>query len=714
MAPKFLLLIVAFLSVYVYLSERTRWKRWLWIVALSSRMLAIGIIWLLLSQVDLRIKRRYSYNPQIHFLIDTSLSMRLNSAHEEAIKFLNLVMRRLKGLGKPPDIHIWAFGEALREIGMGELSSLKFADGRTRLIATIPALLRRLDSEAGCLVVMLTDGRDTDFEKPSMVADAIKSLRGSVTKWVIVGVGSRTVPNVSVELTPQFTLAFPASAVTIRCTARLTSGESYSGKLTISLGLRRMLQRQITLSKTHAAETFELNLSPPPGEHTIMASCSRGLGEQFPEDNIATAFIKTVERNIRALFIAGSPNPEFKFIKQALEEDGAIDLLSLSERNGIGFLAQGNLVSGEQVLKLSINRGMVGKFDIVILGNIDAASLPPRAFEELAWYVGERGGTLLVLGGERSLLNSQNRTFVHLLPTEPSMGEFINGEFSLNPTETGLKCAAINMGFGANKAEGLWRSLPKLKRGIILGRPKSASQILLKYNGVSVSNDAALVWHRYGAGKVIAFAPFDTWRWWMNAARHHTQPNEFLKFWQGIVRCMATPLLDNWITLTPDETLVDTDDVLTVCATYHAGLTLRQPKEVKLIATHESGSQATIKLHRHGDIYAGRIRLGRAGNWTFKPIGVNGNRSSVTVAAQLRERMRIGYDEAFLHAISKSLEGKFLNPEEAMKAIVEHAQKRLERIELLTIRVNSLPWLYLFVLALLLLEWTTRRWSGLN
>lgn len=713
MMLKTVLLAVAMLSVYVYLSERRRWRSKGWLIALFLRMLAIVLLWLLLSPIELTVKHWRSYNPAIHILVDTSLSMRLSGADDEAMSVLKTMTRKLGKIVEPSDIHIWAFGEFLREVNLDELNSLKFADEQTRLVANMLTFAQRIGNSDEPIVIVLTDGQDADSDRLSTAISAIGNLSIG-GNWAIVGVGKGEAQSVSVEVTPRFILTFPKSTVSVRCSVRLASGESYSGELTVSLDGRRIHQSRLALTRHDARKTFELTLSPPPGEHVITASCTPGEHEQLTEDNRAMAFIRTVERNVRALFIAGSPNPEFKFIKRALESDGAIELLSLSERDGAGFLAQGDLVSGEQVLRLSIDRATLNKFDIVIVGNIDASSLPPRVIDELAWYVGERGGTLLILGGDRSLLNSRDRTLMQLLPVEPSKGNFLTAGFSLTPTGIGLKCPAINMGFGEETSKRLWKGLPKLKCGVVLGRPKGASQILLRYDGAAVSNDAALVWHRYGAGKVMVFAPFDTWRWWMDAARRSAQPTEFLKFWQGIVRCMPSPLVDNWVTLTPDKTLTDVKETLTVRAVWHSGPASGQPSEIKVEATHEDGSQATFNLDRHGSVYIGRVRLDKAGTWTLKPLGMNGNRASVVTAMQLSERMRVGRNEIALRTLSEKLNCKLLTPDEALKFAAERVAKKLKQAEVSARRLNTLPWLYLAVLALLSFEWLIRRWRGLT
>lgn len=716
MLLRILLLVAALASVYVYLNERPRWRSNAWLVALSLRMLVIALLWLLLSPIELAMRRQRPYNPDIHLLVDTSLSMRLSGADKEAIGVLNKLVHKLREFGEPLNICIWAFGEKLREVNMDEAQSLKFTDERTRLIANMLALAKRIGSSHEFMAIVLTDGQDTDFDWLPTITDRGLSLSGN---WAVVGVGKREIPNTSVEVAPQFILTFPKSVVTIRCSVKLMCGESYKGKLTVSLNGRRIHQSRLTLTRRNDKRTIELPISPLPGKHVIVASCTPDEHEQLTEDNKAMAFIKTVERNMRVLFIAGSPNPEFKFIRRALESDETIDLLSLSERGGAGFLAQGDLISEEQVLRLTIDRATLSKFDIVIIGNISTDSLPPRAIGDLAWYVGERGGTLLILGGDRSLLNSRNKTLVQLLPTEPTKsgsaaGEFIAADFSLTPTELGLKCPAIRMGFDADAAKHLWKKLPKLKCGVILGRPKGASQTLLKYDGVATSNDAALVWHRYGAGRVIVFAAFDTWRWWMDAAKRSKQPDEFLRFWQGIVKCVTVPLVDDFVTLTPNKTLVDTKEALTVCASYLGGLTSRQPHEIGVVAIHESGAQVTFRLNRHSGVYTGRIQLDKSGAWTLKPLGVNGNCASVIAVAQLNERMRVGHNEATLHAISKSLGCKLVSPDEAVRLVMEQVAKKPRRVEVSTVRLATLPWLYFAILALLSLEWLMRRTRGLT
>lgn len=711
-----LFLTIACISIYTYLMERMRWRSRKWLLAMALRISAIFVLWLLLSPIELQLKLHHQLRPVFHFLVDTSFSMHLCGADEEVREFLAELLRDFKALSKPPVAHIWTFDESLRRITPNELSTIKFNGQRTRLIEGILALAQNIKSSTGerCLIV-LTDGQDEfEVERLSAALSAVNWASQRGINWWIIGVGSKAAPNAQVELTPNFSLTFPMSIVPLQCAVRLTSGDSYRGVLTVSFRGKKLLQRQVELNKSRPEASFELNLTPPTGEHQVVAMCSAMSGESITEDNEVVASIKVIGRKLRLLFVAGSPNPEFKFIKRAFEDDDSIELLCLSERDGAGFLAQGSLSKGEQVVRLTIDRAMLGKFDIVIFGNIDAASLPPRAFDELAWYVGEYGGTLLILGGEKSFANAKIGVLERLLPTGASKMKFVEGSFSLMPTDVGLKSAAINMGEGEDAALRFWKSLPKLNCGIALGKPKDGAYVLLRYVGARADSDAALIWHRYGAGRVIVFGPFDTWRWWMDAIRHARQPDEFIKFWRNLARCMTNPLIEGWLTLTAEKTFVEPNELLTVHAARQRGFNLRQPGEIKVVAAHESGTKLTFTLQRHRDAYVGHARLNKAGRWTLKPVQAEGNAVSVTAIPHLKERMHVGRNEASLAAIAKAFKGQLLSIKGAKKLAADFARREIKMEGGRAIKLRSLKWLYFAVLLLLAIEWAMRRFNGLT
>lgn len=702
-----LALMAGCISVYSYMREASRWKRHTFVIALLARLTAIFLLWLLLSQLELKLKSYFVRPHDLHLLIDTSESMHLCGMDKDAIALARDVAHMLSAHQAPVRLHLWAFDETLKEITTANIGKLEFKGKHTDLVSAVSSLRRLIGKNA--TVVVLTDGQDTRVKSPHEAQGILVHERASNVNWLFVRLAGKAPEDVCVEVLPPYTIAFPNSTVTLQCVVRLTSGNSYNGMLKVTMDGREILRRRINLSADRRDETIAFSISPPYGEHRMKVKCDPAPNEPITLDNEAEAVINIIDRRVRLLFITGLPSPEFKFIKRSLEDDGAIDMLCLSERDGIGFLAQGNLIAGEQVLRLSIDRSTLSKFDVVFISNIEPTKLPSRAFEELEWYVSQHGGTLFILGGEKTPRLFENALLKRILPAE-GFGGFISNDFSLKPTELGLYCPAVNMGKDEVEAKNIWKRMPKLRCGMVLTKLKGGAVVLLEYDGISPAGEPAFVWHRYGEGKVFIFAPFDTWRWCMDSAKRSSEPHEFNYFWRTLARSLSVPLIDGFVTLSTSNSVAEVGEVVCIYGAVRGSTTC---KEISVSARHEEGTQKQITLKRHGDTFVGQLRLDRQGKWTLKPTSAHGSVAFVTAVEKLHERKHAGNNEEMLEAMADALAGRVVSTGEVKRVVSECAKLAVKESVSYSLRFRSIPSFYFVILALLSLEWFLRRRNGL-
>ncbi len=104
---------------------------------------------------------------------------------------------------------------------------------------------------------------------------------------------------------------------------------------------------------------------------------------------------------IRVLYIEGVLRPEAKFLRERLDADPDVDLISFTraanpaQAGGVSTLVGSDLITPERLKQL----------DVVLLGDFEARMLGRQAYQSLRQWV-EAGGGLMVLGGyhiQRSL-----------------------------------------------------------------------------------------------------------------------------------------------------------------------------------------------------------------------------------------------------------------------------------------------------------------------
>ena len=151
-----------------------------------------------------------------------------------------------------------------------------------------------------------------------------------------------------------------------------------------------------------------LRYAPPEaGEKTFVIEVPGQAGEtELANNRLERVVVVTESRRLKVLLIDGLVRYEFRFVKVLLErETEAIKGNKSIELQTLLLDAHPDYASQDKsAIRAFPTRSELFDYDVVILGDVDPAQFPRPAqtFKDLADFVTERGGGLLVVAGEQA------------------------------------------------------------------------------------------------------------------------------------------------------------------------------------------------------------------------------------------------------------------------------------------------------------------------
>jgi len=459
-----------------------------------------------------------------------------------------------------------------------------------------------------------------------------------------------------------------------------------------------------------------------PGEYKITLEVVGQPGELVGTNNRLSTFVNVLKGGLNVLYLESfPPRAEQKYLRWALDASPDIDVDTVHVNPRRPETRPSDLA----------DRFKPGKYEVYILGDLDASVFQAGELKDLAESV-SKGAGLIMLGGFHSfgpggyaetplagvLPVTMNRLERQGLDEEISEDLHLPGPLKMTPTQIGAVRFPMMLGGNAQESRAAWARLPPL-----LGANRFRVEALKR--GAEVFAQAGpdrplLVAHVYGDGRVMAFAGDSTWRWWMRGyeAAHK-------RFWRQVVLWLARKdesLEGNvWIKLgarrvnpgqrvefsvgaqSPSGGPVENAD-------YKAEIVLPDGTErpIELVRSHAQMTGSVRATQAPGD-YAVCVTASKDG----QPLG--SARSRFLVFEQDLELDNPAADATVLESLAAMTGGRSLVPEE-LPSLIERLAEDTEGLEVRTETKKSLwdTWgLFALVVGLLGTEWYLRKRWGL-
>lgn len=521
------------LSVIGYVHTTRPVSRRLRALLVGLRLAATAAVMLILLRPSLQTTHYEVVKRPLIFLVDESRSMReINDTATGASRLtvVNDLLRQnqaqLDALKELYDVSIVGFGKGL----LGPLSadqgrSGREADAALRYSAyglAIEQAFTEVANSQSEAVVVFGDGSH-NFGPPDPL-DVAAGLNEQGVPVYTVGVGQdqaaselRDVKVMDIAA-PKTALLFTSFSVRPQVVFRGCQGLPV--RVQLSFGDQPLQERTVTVAHSEEIVPLEFEVVPETvGEYRLTVRAEAVPNEVLAANNVFSSYVRVVSGGVRVGFF-DTVRPESKFIAAALT--GAEHL---SMRRILVLTGQ----------RLPDAQTDVGRYDVVILGDLSSWAMPPSRMLELRRAVQEEGKGLLVLASQASVGQEgwRHTALEDLLPVRLTGGTVaLPGKREFRVAPDGMDHPIMALGPSADATQKAWQSLPPLAGAVGGLEPKRGATVLAR----DQDGNPLLVVQRSGLGRVACLMADTTFRWYFT--EQNTQ-DCYRRFWRQLVMWTA-------------------------------------------------------------------------------------------------------------------------------------------------------------------------------
>lgn len=417
-----------------------------------------------------------------------------------------------KKLGESFDISHHSFGRSTNILSDDDLKSLTATEPATAIAASLEAVAKSgATMPAG--IVLLTDGIENTSSK--RIEAVLQDLGARGIPVFPVPIGLEEPDDVSIRNIVMQEVAFSGDSVPVQVQVLSKGYEKRMARLTIKLNDRQVFQRQIRLKGGLQFEDVEFNVDLYEKGAARIAVAIEPFGDEISvANNRVERSIRVVNEKVNVLYIEGNNRWEFRYLSAILKRDPRLKTTFISSSAGPEFARN----SPEYIERFPSKREEAFKYDLVILGDVDAAFFTAEELGLLEELIRDRGASLLVLCGPMHTPSSYSGTPVEtLLPVRfdaDSKWEMTSEAVYPVLTPEGRSSMVMLLENDPDENDRIWSRVAPLDHlPPLLGVKPGATVLATLSDAASGSQVYPLVaWHRYGTGKCMSMASDRLWR----------------------------------------------------------------------------------------------------------------------------------------------------------------------------------------------------------
>lgn len=512
----------------------------------ALRLLLAAVLLLALARPTLISEVDDPIPGHVAVLLDDSLSLRLADADGvTGTERMALLVSGEPGslaatLDKRFDTRYFRFGEGVHPIQPA--SALAHADARSELGDALLQVATGPDAGSLAAVVLVTDGGGASPHARAGLDAALTALRAAdVPVHTVAMIPAPTGGDLEVRglHAPRRVRPGDEFPVTVALAWQAFSGDRVV--LTLEDDGIIVDRHELTLPKDREQLRIHRRLSfEEAGGRLLTARVTPLPGETVVRNNQRERSVVVLDEPIRTLHFEGEPRYEVKFIRRAVAGDPAIHLTSLIRTADNKYYRVGVEDPGELAGGFPDKAETLFRYDVLILGSVEAALLTREQQAAIRDFVARRGGGLLLLGGRHAYARGGHARSVlaELMPVHP-VDDATTGatDVAVQPTIAGQSDPLLDF-TGTTDTITPFSQLPRLTVPNPLREAKLGARVLLQGRAVDGDTLIVLARHRYGRGQVASFAVADSWRWQMGVPDAPAdQTHE--RLWRGIIRDLA-------------------------------------------------------------------------------------------------------------------------------------------------------------------------------
>ncbi len=412
-----------------------------------------------------------------------------------------------------------AFDRSTRRATPGELEGRTAPEGiLTDLFEAIGSAGKALPKSEIVGVVLLTDGAENAGGDAREAARAL----GLPIYAVAFGSGSegresrRDLAILSVEA-PETAFAenTVVTEVAVRSTGYdLTDAGNRRVRLVLTEDDREVASQWIEFTDNGVPVRVSMRFVPAGvGRHGYVATIATRGDEVIPGNNRRGFSITVQDRRASVLYYDATLRWEAKFLRDFMARDPALDLTSVLHAGQGRQIVNGDPHGADLSKGLPVTAAGLEKFDVVILGDVEAKAVPAESLELLRARV-ENGGGLLVLGGYHTF-GPGGYAKSPLAEALPVFIESSDGQRDEDLILSFTPAGRVHPILSGLATFFTGDPLPELKGLTEVKREKPGAQVLITARGTGGGKESiVLAAHRYGEGRALAFTGDTTWVWY--------------------------------------------------------------------------------------------------------------------------------------------------------------------------------------------------------
>ncbi len=372
------------------------------LLLMALRASALGILVLILLDPIRTVETTIpGERPTAVFLIDGSRSMGLERPTTRLDRVTREITRAESSLDstRMPKIDRYRFGQRLAALSTGE--PIRAIDDESRLRDALERLPSRFGETPPFGVFLFSDGRSSD---PGRLDDLAQGYARLGVPIHVLPVGD---PSISGDVAIR-DLVVPRDApkgskipVKVLVGSRGFDGSRAEVIIRPASGSDVRPLASLPLTLVDGDQPTELVIEADRARTPLVAEVLPLPGEAVAENNSVPFQVASKSNKIRVIYMEGSPDPEYAFIRDALVEDPDIECVAMAVDFQNNFQPRLHRVDDPSKAYPTTREELLG-FDVVICSDIARAAFTP---DQIAWtveLVAERGGGFAMIGGHTS------------------------------------------------------------------------------------------------------------------------------------------------------------------------------------------------------------------------------------------------------------------------------------------------------------------------
>jgi len=709
----FLLALLVGFSIYVYRRTIPPVPGWFKKILTALRAIALALVLFILFEPILGISWHKTEKPIVAVLLDSSASMSLTDdgkrRSERARAILNSEF--IKNISGDNEVEFYQFSDHLAPLVLDKMDSLRFDSDGTDLTTALKSLREKNLDRYLKAVVLITDGINNLGENPARYAEdfdvpifPIAIARAVEQKDILI---SKVVSN---------QVSYANSKVPVEVSLRSFGFAGKKIKVELLKDTNVIDSKYVTISDDRFETKLRLQFTPEaPGFRKYTVRIPAQSGELTTINNRKNFYTRVLKSKMKILFLAGSPDPDFKFIKKNLQADEniAIDFWVIKKNQQF---YQGRFPSDPNKLK---------PYDCIILQNFPGPRVAPYVMTTLKQLLEARQTPLLFVAGN----NINPRALTPLktfLPLEVPF--YSSGEMLVIPrlTAAGTSHPVTRITDDEYENQQTWRQLPPIYLSIRRARLYPASQTL-----VEVDPDQTLIRGRNGSlplvvaqkmgqHKSLAILGYGIWRWDLMMWGIGKTNQAFKQFLSNSIRWLVTKEDSKLVRIYPDQKIYRNGQQVTFTAeVYTEDYRPLEGAEIRLTVKSQHKSYQ-ILLSEIGDgKYEGTLQALQGGDYFYEGVAQRRQRELGRDSGRFSvenfnlEFLRTRVNESLLQQLALKTGGKFLTDttyQSLDKLLHFPVKKTLASTEM---QLWNKLILLIVVIALLAAEWFLRKRTGM-